>query len=204
VFDLDGTLTDPFDGITRCVAYAFETLGHVAPDVASLRRFIGPPLQDSLAEWLPAAEVDAAVAAYRERFDRVGWRENHVYDGIVDLLVELSGDGHELAVATSKPTVFAERILTHFGLRGYFAQVVGATLGGSLRRKGDLIALALDETTHDAVVVGDRAQDVVGARANGVRSIGVAWGYAEANELQDAGADHIARAPSDVKALLHR
>ncbi|HTW20180.1 MAG TPA: HAD hydrolase-like protein [Mycobacteriales bacterium] len=203
--DLDGTLTDPYDGITRSVVHAFEGLDREAPPEASLGRFIGPPLQDAFAQWLPGADVTRAVALYRERFDEVGWRENRVYDGIDAVLGELAARGDELVVVTSKPAVFAERILVHFGLRQHFTHVVGATLDGTLRHKADLVTKALDATgatASNTVMVGDRAQDVEGAKVNGVKAIGVAWGYAEPGELEAAGADTVVDRPSDLLAVI--
>lgn len=205
MFDLDGTLTDPFDGITKCVNHAFERLGIEAPSPDELRRFIGPPLQDSFSQWLAASEVDDAVRFYRERFDAVGWRENHLYEGVVPVLRQVSRSGHQMVVATSKPSVFAKRIIDHFGLTAYFKGVIGATLDGSLRHKSDLIAKALVDTctpAADALMIGDRAQDIVGAKLNGVRTIGVRWGYAEAGELEAAHADAVATTPDDLRDLI--
>jgi phosphoglycolate phosphatase len=205
MFDLDGTLTDPHDGITRCVSRAFEQLGRPVPSSEELRGFIGPPLQDTFAQWLCGGEVDDAVRLYRERFDAVGWRENRVYDEIPSVLSDLSGRGHSMLVATSKPVVFAERIIEHFELSKFFDGVLGATLDGSLRHKSDLIAKALVDTSTpaaEAVMIGDRAQDIVGAKVNGVRAIGVRWGYAEAGELEAAAADAIAATPDDLRAVI--
>jgi phosphoglycolate phosphatase len=205
MFDLDGTLTDPHDGITRCVTYAFERLGRPAPSLQELRRFIGPPLQDTFALWFPASQVDEAVRFYRERFDAVGWRENYVYDGIPAVLGEMRRAGLEMSVTTSKPAVFAQRIIDHFKLSEFFGCVVGAALDGSLRHKPDLIAKALTVTgtpAREAVMVGDRAHDIAGAKTNGVRAIGVEWGYAEAGELESADADAIASSPEDLRVLI--
>jgi phosphoglycolate phosphatase len=205
MFDLDGTLTDPHEGITRCVTHAFERLGRPSPSPQALRSFIGPPLQDTFSQWLPATEVENAVRFYRERFNAVGWRENEVYEGVPPLLGLLAARGHKMIVATSKPAVFAERIIDHFELAGYFDCVVGASLDGSLRHKSDLIAKALTDTdtsASDAVMIGDREQDVVGAKANDVRAIGVLWGYAEAGELEAAHADALAASPADLAALI--
>lgn len=205
MFDLDGTLTDPHDGITRCVAHAFKCLGRSTPPAEELRRFIGPPLQDTFATWLPANEVDDAVRFYRERFDAVGWRENHLYDGVVSVLTDMTVRGHQMIVVTSKPAIFAERIIDHFELSEFFDGVVGATLDGSLRHKSDLVAKALVDTSvaaSSAVMIGDRAQDIVGATANGVRAVGVRWGYAEAGELEGAGAHAVAATPADLLTLI--
>ncbi len=209
LFDLDGTLTDPYEGITKSVSYAVARMGLPALDDRVLRSFIGPPLQDALATALSldAVGVQRAVSLYRERFAEVGLYENRVYDGMAEVLSVLASDSIRMAVATSKPTPFAQRILSHFGLATHFELVAGATLDGARRRKADVIAFALDTLGVDAanaVMVGDRAQDVVGARAHGVRSIGVRWGYAEPDELETAGADTIVGSPSELLAAVRR
>jgi phosphoglycolate phosphatase len=206
VFDLDGTLTDPYDGITRCVVHAFERLGRPVPPDDALSGFIGPPLQDTFAEWL-GTDAANAVRLYRERFDEVGWRENRVYDGVEEALGKLAMGGHTLAVATSKPTVFARRILNHFGLSRRFTVVVGASLDGSLRHKADLLELVLKRSATaapDAVMVGDRAQDLQGAKAHQVRAVGVSWGYGAPGELEAAGADAIAHSPAELLVVIQQ
>ena len=206
LLDLDGTLTDPFEGISKSVAHALAQLGLPALTTAQQRAFIGPPLQDSFAALgLGPAGVEDAVALYRERFTDAGLYENRVYDGIPEALTALGAAGHTLAVATSKPTPYAERILDHFGLRAHLAHVSGASLDGALRHKADIIAAALRALVvppADAVMVGDRAQDVLGARACQVRSIGVTWGYAEPGELVSAGADRVVATPAELVSVL--
>lgn len=160
-------------------------------------------MQENFAGCVLADLVGSAIAAYRERFDAVGWQENRVYDDVPQLLRVLRVSGAHIALATSKPTVFAKRILDHFGLAAYFTVVAGATLDGTLRHKTDLIARVLTETgvpSDEAVMVGDRAHDVVGAIANNVRAVGVGWGYAEPGELEAAGAEYIAATPADLKS----
>ena len=171
-----------------------------------LRSFIGPPLQDTFtALGLDEAAVVQAVALYRERFSERGLYENEVYEGVVQALVALRAAGHRLAVATSKPTPFAERIVAHFELRQYLDLVAGATLDGARRHKADVIGFALAELAvpaSEAVMVGDRAQDIDGARAHGMRSVGVRWGYAEVGELETAGASAIVASPGDLVNVL--
>lgn len=202
LLDLDGTLTDPYEGITKSVSYALERLGlpPLTPD--RLRAFIGPPLQDQFASLgLNAEMVDRAVSYYRERFAERGLFENQVYEGIREALGDLGAASHRLAVATSKPTHFAQRIVDYFGLGVHFELVAGATLDGSRRHKADVIQYALTTLGTDAgeaVMVGDRAQDVLGARAHGMRSIGVQWGYAEPGELAAAGADTLVDEPIEL------
>ena len=201
MFDLDGTLTDPYDGITRSVAYAFDRLKRPVPAPELLREFIGPPLHDSFAKWLSPPEVEAAVGHYRTRFAETGWQENRVYEGIPELLADLGRRGDRLAVVTSKPTVFAERILVHFALHAHVERVVGATLDGRLRHKADLVRVTLADAevpTTSAVMVGDRAQDITGAKANNVAAVGVAWGYSADGELEAAGADAIVLRPAQL------
>ena len=202
LLDLDGTLTDPYDGISRSVVHALAGLGLPAPPVSVLRSFIGPPLQDSFtALGLDGAAVADAVALYRDRFGTSGLYENALYDGIPELLAALRGAGHQLAVATSKPTPFAERIVQHLGIAGCFDVVAGATLDGTRRHKADVIAFALEHLgvpASGAVMVGDRAQDIKGAQVHGMRSIGVRWGYAEDGELERAGADAIVSTPAEL------
>jgi phosphoglycolate phosphatase len=207
MFDLDGTLTDPFEGISRSVAHALDCMG--LPGLTSMqqRSFIGPPLHDSFAALgLDESGNAQAVAHYREYFSARGIFENVVYDGVRQALEELMGRSIRMAVATSKPTAFAERILTHFDLARYFDFVSGATMDGSRSHKTDIVDFALmslGESPSGAVMVGDRAQDVVGARASGVRSIGVRWGYAEPGELEAAGAGQIVETPASLVSALN-
>ncbi len=208
LLDLDGTLTDPYDGITRSVSHALDRMDLPPLDERQLRAFIGPPLQDQFAALgLDGRQVATAVALYRERFTDRGLYENRVYEGVPEALAALRAAHLRLAVATSKPTLFAKRIATHFGLSEHLDLVAGATMDGARRKKADIISFALTALCidpDDAVMVGDRAQDVFGARAHGMRSIGVAWGYAEPGELESAGADAVVTTPADlVEALLH-
>lgn len=206
LLDLDGTLTDPYDGITRSVAYAVARMGLPGLEERELRSFIGPPLQDQFAALgLDDDGVLSAVSAYRERFSERGLYENRVYDGVQPMLSALTAASLPLAVATSKPTPFADRILAHFGLADHFQLVAGATLDGTRRAKADVIGFALSTmgvAAADAVMVGDRAQDIAGARAHGMPSIGVRWGYAEPGELEAAGADVIVQTPAELAEVL--
>lgn len=209
MLDLDGTLTDPYDGITRCVTYAVEGLGLQRLAERQLRSFIGPPLQDQFASLgLDEVDVERAVELYRDRFRDVGLFENRVYDGMPEALAALADVPLRLAVATSKPTPFAQRIVEHFGLDVHLDLVAGATLDGSRRKKADVIRFALTTLAADpadAVMVGDREQDVAGARAMGLPSIGVRWRYAEPGELETAGADQVVGTPQElVNALVDR
>ncbi len=202
LFDLDGTLTDPYDGISRSVAHALAQMSKPALSIQQLRAFIGPPLQDCFSSLgLDNDDVALAVELYRERFSELGLYENQVYGGIREALQALVASGTTLALATSKPLPFAERILDHFDLTKFFTAVGGATLDDSRRSKADVIAFALDRLNvcaGDAWMVGDRAQDIIGAKEHGMSSVGVRWGYAEPGELEAAGADVIVSTPGEL------
>ncbi len=203
--DLDGTLTDPAPGITRCISHALTTIGLDCPDDSALERYIGPPLQDTFRELMPAAEtalLDEALRLHRERFVAAGMFENSVYPDVPEGLARLKAQGHRLWVVTSKPHVYARRILQHFSLSDWFEGTYGAELSGQHSDKTSLVRSVL--TNHrmacsDSCMVGDRAQDVVGAKANGIRAIGVLWGYGSAAELEGAGADLLASSMAEVK-----
>jgi phosphoglycolate phosphatase len=206
LFDLDGTLTDNFPGITRSIVHAIACLGGAAPDPASLRRCVGPPLRESFA-WLldtdDARLIEQAIVHYRERYADVGWRENVVYEGIDDALASLAGGPARLFLCTSKPEIFARRIVTLFGLSVHFEGVYGADLAGALDDKVKLLRHLADREgvdTSRAVMIGDRSHDVRAARMNGARAIGVTWGYGSAEEL--SGADAVVHTPSEMVAAL--
>ena len=202
-FDLDGTLTDPGEGITNSVAYSLKKFGISIEDKKELYKFIGPPLHDSYMKYYGFSSSDAekAIAYYREYFRDTGIFENKVYDGIVNLLEEIKLSGRKIVLATSKPEEFAKRILVHFDLDKYFDFVAGATMDTSRSKKGDVIAYALKGSCCDkenTVMVGDRLHDIHGAKENGLDSIGVLFGYGSREELEDAGADFIAETVDDI------
>src|SRR5215470_329454 len=194
-FDLDGTLTDPKPGITRSIQYALEQLGQPVPSEDDLTWCIGPPLHASLKMLTGTDELaDRALLLYRERFGDVGLFENEPYRGINETLSALAATGPRMFVATSKPAIYAERIVDHFGLRPYFERVFGSELDGTRVDKGDLLRYALETAKVEprtAIMIGDRSHDVVGARRNGMTAIGVLYGYGSENELRGAGAHHI-------------
>lgn len=208
LFDLDGTLTDPREGIVACLKYALLGLGHDCPSDLDLARFIGPPLKESFAVLLHTADrkqINAAVELYRQRFSSKGMLENTVYPGIHSALTTLRGRGALLFVTTSKPRVFAERIVEHFGLKEYFCAVYGSELDGTRSDKGDLIAHVLQAESlspHSTVMVGDRAHDILGAKAHGVFPIGVLWGYGSSDELIAAGATTLCAKPETLDNML--
>jgi len=202
-FDLDGTLTDPKPGIVRSIRFAMERLDVECPGDDDLTWCIGPPLLGSFSELVGESRALQALEHYRERFGECGWRENTPYEGVFDALENLRGRGRELYVATSKPQVYADRILRHFGFDRYFSAVFGSELDGTRSHKADLLSFALSETatTDGATMIGDRRHDVIGARQNGMRAVGVTYGYGSRQELEEAGADVIVTAPSEVVGL---
>lgn len=213
LFDLDGTLTDPGVGITTCVQYALQSFGIEEPELSRLECFIGPPLKDSFKEFyqMDDEQADKAIEKYRERFQDQGIFENEVYKGIPEMLRLLQSKGFYLAVASSKPTVYVERILEHFNLRKYFCVVVGSELDGSRVNKEDVMLEALNRLfsykpiQHSQVyMIGDRKFDIEGARKLKVESVGVAYGYGDMEELKAAKADYIVRSVEELQKFLMR
>ncbi|MCK3904021.1 HAD family hydrolase [Streptococcus suis] len=207
LFDLDGTLTDSGQGILNSLTYALDQMGIEEPDLASLQRFIGPPLYESFARFyqLNPADTQAAVDAFRVYFKEKGMFENQLYDGVIPFLEALTEAGKTLAIATSKPEVFAKQILEYFGIAHYFDVIAGASLDSSRIRKSDVITYALAQLDYDpqtTIMVGDREHDIEGAKANQLDSIGVLYGYGTKQELDEAGATRIAQTVVDLKELL--
>ena len=208
LFDLDGTLTDPGEGITNSVMYALRHFGIEETDREKLFSFIGPPLVDSFMEKYGFSEEDAreATSEFRVYFRERGIFENVPYEGMKECLGELKERGHILAVATSKPEVFARRILERFGFLPCFDYVFGASMDETRTRKDEVIAYALEEmgvTDRSAcVMVGDRSHDILGAKKNGLDAIGVLFGYGSREELEEAGARYIAETVEDIPRIL--
>lgn len=207
LFDLDGTLTDSGEGIVNSVAYALEKFGIRVEDKTELYKFVGPPLVESLAEFYsftPEA-ANEAVGYYREYFQEKGIFENRVYEGMEEILKKLKAAGKRLVLATSKPEEYAVRILEHFHLAQYFDLIAGASMDGSRIRKADVIAYALKKCglkdPSQAVMIGDRKYDVLGAAANGLETIGVLYGYGSREELLEAGAVQIIERVEDLAEL---
>src|SRR5689334_12095529 len=197
-FDLDGTLTNPKPGITRSIQYALDRLGQPVPTEDDLIWCIGPPLHASLKKLLGTdALADRALLLYRERFADIGLFENEVYAGIQETLSALAAPGRRIFIATSKPAVYANRIVDHFGLRHHFEHVFGSELDGTRTDKSELLRYALEVTRtdpRDAIMIGDRAHDMIGARNNAMTAIGVLYGYGSRDELMEAGAHHLCEA----------
>ena len=208
LFDLDGTLTDPFTGITRSIQYALEELGRVPPAADDLRWCIGPPLSsafETLLETNDAARIARAVGLYRQRYADVGKFENRLIDGIPEALNALAAEAFAMVVATSKLGSYANEILDHFDLRQYFRALYGSQADGTHAHKPDLIAHILQCEAFDAdrtIMIGDRSHDIAGAKANGVRSIGVLWGFGDRSEFKGAGADWIAETPGEIAQIV--
>ena len=227
LFDLDGTLTDPKLGITTCVQYALKSFGIEEENLDKLEPFIGPPLIESFKQFYGFSQEQAVQAQekYRERFSVTGWLENEMYPGIDTMLKTLSERGMELAVASSKPEVFVEKILVHFGIREYFTAVVGSELDGRRINKDEVVLEALNRMgvlTKEEVeryltegillrngikndycaMVGDRKFDVEGAKAMNVTSVAVSYGYAQGDELKQAQPDYMASTVDELQKIL--
>lgn len=209
LFDLDGTLTDPFEGITRCVQHALACQGIHVADRRKLAGFIGPPLAEAFTEFhgLSTAQAQQAVADYRERFADVGMYENQLYDGIPELLAELKAGGRQLFVATSKPWAFARPIIEHFGLTDFFGKVYGSELDGQRTEKHALLAYILREQSlcaEQTLMIGDRRFDIEGARHNGVAAAAVSYGYGTAEELAACAPDRVFDTPRAIGRYLEK
>lgn len=214
LFDLDGTLTDPKLGITSSVQYALRTLGIEEPSLDKLEPFIGPPLADSFREFygLDEEQTATAVARYRERFNDQGIYENEIYPGTAQMLASLKASGKKLAIASSKPTLYVERILDYFDIRTYFDYIVGSNMDGTRGRKEEVVEEALRqmlpsgmlpaEKKASVAMVGDRRFDIEGAKEHGITSVGVSFGYAPEGELEQAGADFIVDTVDALAELL--
>lgn len=206
LFDLDGTLTDPMMGITKSVQYALKKHGIIEEDLWNLTKFIGPPLMDSFKRYYGFSEEEArqAVVDYREYFAPTGKFENVVYNGIPEMLQALKEQGFVLAVATSKPEVFAKDILVHFDLEQYFDFVGGALLTGRTD-KAEVIAYVLEHLgveKQNVIMVGDREHDIIGAAKNQLDSVGVLYGYGDRAEHEACGAGWIVETVEELKAYL--
>jgi phosphoglycolate phosphatase len=209
LFDLDGTLTDPYAGISRSFAHAMAALGRPLPDDYDYRPSIGPPMRIAFGLLCgdDEDEITRGIAFYRERYATIGLFENVVYDGVRDMLHRV-GSAFRLLVCTSKPHEFANRILTHFDLAGAFDAVYGAEFDGTRSNKAELMAWLLERehlAPRDAIMIGDRSHDIVAARTNGVAHATAGWGYGTPEEWTAAGCAHVFAQPSDVTvASIHR
>lgn len=207
LFDLDGTVTEPFEGITNCVAYALKHFGIEVEDKSTLRPFIGPPLLDSFQEFygFSKEQAEEATRKYRELYNVEGIYQNELYEGMEKLLSFLKEQGKTVVLATSKPDVFANRILSYFNIDQYFDFVAGSDINGGRNTKIAVMQYAIEHTgitdVSQAVMVGDRNFDILGAQHFGMDSIGVLYGHGSREELEQAGATKIVETVGELKAL---
>ncbi|MDO5422311.1 MAG: HAD family hydrolase [Eubacteriales bacterium] len=208
LFDLDGTLTDPMEGITNSVAYALEFYGIHVEDRNTLTPFIGPPLKDSFMKYygFPPEQAEEAIWKYREYFEKSGMFENAVIPGIPEALARLKDAGKVLITATSKPEIYAKKIMEKFGLSPYFTDICGADMEETRVRKADVIVYAMEKNgitdLAETIMVGDREHDILGAKECGLKSVGVLFGYGSREELAQAGADFIAETVEEMAEIL--
>lgn len=207
LFDLDGTLTDSAQGITNSVAYSLDKFG-IKEEPANLTKFVGPPLLESYAKYygFSPEQCREALEIYREYYATKGIFENEVYEGIPEMLEQLKNAGKEIILATSKPEDYAKIILKHFELDQFFLYIAGSDMAETRVQKKDVIAYALESCgitdKEKVIMVGDREHDILGAKAVGLDSIGVLYGYGDYEELSKAGADHIVEKPQHILQLL--
>ncbi len=196
LFDLDGTLTDPKVGITTCIRHAMDSLALGAPE-QSLDWCIGPPLVDSFAVLFDSQDpllLNEALSLYRERFASIGLYENELYPHVAEGLAKLTNAGYQLYLATSKPHIYARRILEHFEIDQYFTAIHGSELSGARTNKAELIAYIVQQAQLDpqhCVMIGDRQFDIIGAKQNSICSIAVSYGYGSLAELKQAQPDYL-------------
>ena len=208
LFDLDGTLTDSSEGITKSVQYALRFFSIDEPNLEKLRCFIGPPMITAFMEYygFSREKAEQAREKYRERYEVKGIFENKMYEGMDVLLGDLKAAGNTLAVATSKPQKYAEIVLDYFGLSQYFDLIVGAEMHGSIGEKQEIIANAIkligEDKKSSMLMVGDRKMDIYGAAVNSIKSVGVRYGFSVGSELEDAGADYVVPTVAALRELL--
>ncbi len=205
LFDLDGTLTDYGEGIINCATVALQHFELPVPSREEMRVFVGPPLHETFLKFgVKPGQTDEAIRVYRERYIPIGKFENTPYPGIRELLEALKSAGHKLYVATSKPEQTSVEILAHFDLAKYFDRICGASMDLSRNSKEAVIAYLLEENgrADNMVMVGDTKFDVIGAKAHGIPTIGVSWGYGEVADMEEAGAAAIAHTSQELLALL--
>lgn len=207
LFDLDGTLIDSEAGIFSSLRHAFEQIDAELPHESVLRGWIGPPFHQTFPSVLgdDVARTELAIAHYRDHYVAEGWAGHTVYPGVSETIQALAQAGCTLAVVTTKPLPQATRIVQHLPFGDAFARVYGPDLNTAHSAKAEMIAQALQDfsaTAQQATMSGDRHFDIAGARANGVRAVGVSWGFGSVDELRDAGAHAIAHSPAELGALL--
>ena len=204
LFDLDGTITDSGEGITKSVQYALKSFGISVDNLEDLNKFIGPPLKDSFKKYynFDDEKAELGLKKYREYYADKGIFENNLYDGIVELLDTLVKNNKKIILATSKPEVYAKQILKYFKIDKYFNFVAGSDFEETRVKKGDVIKHALEgakvSELSKVIMVGDREHDIIGAKENNIKSIGVLYGYGEVVELTQARAEYIVKTPNEL------
>lgn len=207
-FDLDGTITDSEAGILNSIIFALTKMQRPLPEKKSLRTFIGPPLKESFQKivQLSEAEAEIAITYYREHYEAKGMFENEIYTGMVEVLGALQNSGLKLYIATSKPEIYAKKIVTYFQLDSFFNGIYGASLNGTRSEKSEVIGYAIEQAEirglNQTIMVGDRSHDIEGAKKNGLASIGVLYGFGDYDELSKAGATYIIEKPHEIEKLL--
>jgi phosphoglycolate phosphatase len=207
-FDLDGTLTDSKEGIWNCIRYSLHELGRPYPSEIEVNDFIGPPLRSTFKKLLCTNDeimIEKALAFYRERFSTVGLFENIIYPGIEELLSTLNKNSFNLYVVTTKPKIYADRIIKHFQLYPWFNDVYSTELDGRFDNKAELIEFVLDHLNlaiEATVMIGDRGEDIVAGKANRTRTIGVTYGYGSDSEITTSAPDYICSSPSEIQKTL--
>ncbi|MBE6632596.1 MAG: HAD family hydrolase [Ruminococcaceae bacterium] len=204
LFDLDGTVTDSAPGICKCVAYALDKFGIKENDTEKLKRFIGPPLKFSFAEYygIPEKDLDLAVKYYRDLYAPEGIFDNILYDGIKELIIKLKAQGKRVVLATAKPEIFAIQIIEKHGLKDYFDCISGASMDEKSAEKTEIINRAFEMLSESdrsrAVMVGDREYDIIAAKETGIESVGVLYGFGSREELEKSGADLIVETVAEL------
>ena len=207
-FDLDGTLLDPKEGITKCLQYSLKRLGRPYPSELEAKDFIGPPLRSTFEKLLCSNDkrlIEKAMSLYRERFSEVGILENMVYPRIADLLATLHENSFRLYVVTTKPTVYADRIVKHFLPAHWFSDVFGAELNGRFDNKAELIEFILSHlklVPEETIIVGDRRGDITAGQLNQIRTIGVTYGYGSKQEIINSAPDYVCDSPSEIQMTI--
>ena len=205
LFDLDGTVTDSSDGVINSVVYSLNKFGIHDIDRNELYAFIGPPLRDSYSRYygITGDTAERVVASYREYYERDGILENTVYDGVEKILIYLNEKKANVFLATSKPEVYARKIMKRYGIDKYFKDIVGSNLDGTRENKEEVISHLIEKNElkdlSNIVMIGDRKYDILGAKSVGIDSIGILYGYGVVKEFEEAGATHIIE---DTKELL--
>jgi len=207
LFDLDGTLTDPKEGIINSVKFALAKMGVNESEVGDLMKFIGPPLHVSFRDFCGFSfpDADKAVQYFREYFTDKGINENRIFPGVVELLKSLKSRNMRIVLATSKPTVHANAVLDNFGITEYFQYVKGSNLNGTESGKTEIISHIIEKfklEKNKTIMIGDRFYDIIGAKENGIDSIGVTFGYGSETELKEAGATYICKSVKEIELLL--